>query len=401
MSNIIVTDNQYPTTPEQLAKWRPQGIRNLTPGLVERGKIKIGRKGASRTSTKGNSFQMPEKLDHFLVTTMDRTQDNNFEIDDRIMKMLANNKEIPVVLVYDDPQLNFPTRYAMYNGKTLQCTGDGQLGKWRNEDGSFVPVQCPCPKQDPTYTGKDKCKINGTLSVIIDGAEVIGGVWKFRTTSYNSVVGLLSSMAMITRITGGPLAGVPLVLKVSPKSVQDPVRGSQQTIYIVSLEYRGSVSQLRSIGYQTLLDHQKHGIRIEQIENNARALLAELPDPLEDEAEDVVTEFYPEQQEGYVEAKKADEVVQRKSFASRNSSQEAQVIEAQVIDNEPTQQQATYQRQAQRVQRDPVQRMQPAQQPVNQVQQPVQQQQAPQQQEQGQVMQQPMQQQNDDLPDLF
>lgn len=393
MSNIIVTDNQYPTTPEQLAKWRPQGIRNLTPGLVERGKIKIGRKGASRTSTKGNSFQMPEKLDHFLVTTMDRTQDNNFEIDDRIMKMLANNKEIPVVLVYDDPQLNFPTRYAMYNGKTLQCTGDGQLGKWRNEDGSFVPVQCPCPKQDPTYTGKDKCKINGTLSVIIDGAEVIGGVWKFRTTSYNSVVGLLSSMAMITRITGGPLAGVPLVLKVSPKSVQDPVRGSQQTIYIVSLEYRGSVSQLRSIGYQTLLDHQKHGIRIEQIENNARALLAELPDPLEDEAEDVVTELYPEQQEGYVEAKKADEVVQRKSFASRNAQEsqviEAQVIEAQTIESEPVQQQAPQQQQAQRMQREPVKRMQPAQQPVNQVQQ--------QQEDQGQVMQQ----QNDDLPDLF
>ena len=64
----------------------------------------------------------------------------------------------------------------MYNGKTLQCTGDGQLGKWRNEDGSFTPVQCPCNKQDPTYTGKDKCKINGTLSVIIDGADVIGGV---------------------------------------------------------------------------------------------------------------------------------------------------------------------------------------------------------------------------------
>lgn len=386
MSNIIATDNQYPTTPEQLAKWRPQGIRNLTPGLVERGKIKIGRKGASRTSSGGNNFQMPEKLDHFLITTMDRTQDNNFEVDERIMGLIGNNKEIPVMLVYDDPQLNFPTRYAMYKGKTLQCTGDGELGKWRNDDGSFMPVQCPCPKQDPAYTGKDKCKINGTLSVIIDGADVIGGVWKFRTTSYNSVVGLLSSMAMIQRITGGPLAGVPLVLKVSPKSVQDPIRGSQQTIYVVSLEYRGSASQLRSIGYQTLLDQQKHGVRIEQIENNARALLAELPDPLEDEAEDVVTEFYPEQQEGYVEAKKADEVVQRKSFANRNNAQEEKFIEAQFIEAEESNQQ-------QQPQKEPVQRMQPAQQPVNQVQQPVQQ---PVQQQQEQA-----QQQNDDLPDFF
>ena len=196
-------------------------------------------------------------------------------------------------------------------------------------------------------------------------------------------------MAMITRITGGPLAGVPLVLKVSPKSVQDPVRGSQQTIYIVSLEYRGSADQLRSIGYQTLLDHQKHGIRIEQIESNARALLAELPDPLEDEAEDVVTEFYPEQQEGYVEAKKADELVQRKSFASRNN-QQSQGVEAQVIESE-----AVIQQQA--PQQQPVERMQPAQQPVNKVQQqPIQQQPV------QQSVQQPVQKQSgNELPDLF
>ncbi|MBE0505873.1 MAG: hypothetical protein IBX50_04025, partial [Marinospirillum sp.] len=134
MSNIIATDaSSYPQTPEELARWRPTGVKNLTPGLVERGKIKIGMKGAARTSGSGSTFQMPKKLDHFLVTSMDRGNDNNYLIDQRIMEMLGSNPtEIPVKLVYDDPELNFPTRYAMYNGKTLQCTGDGNIAKWRD-----------------------------------------------------------------------------------------------------------------------------------------------------------------------------------------------------------------------------------------------------------------------------
>lgn len=286
--------------PVTITPWRPGGIKNLTPGLVERGKIKIGMKGAPRQKSGGSgTWQAPQKLDHFVVTTMERGADNNFLPDAEVMNRLGPSpKEIPVMLVYDDIELNFPTRYAMYDGKTLKCTGDGETARWRNDDGTHMMVQCPCHRQDPAYQGKDKCKITGTLSVIIDGAEVIGGVWKFRTTSYNSVVGILSSLAMIKRVSGGVLAGVPMVMKLSPKAVVDPVRGGQQTVYVVSLEYRGSVQSLRDQGYATLLAQQTHGARIEQIEQQARALLAYQPDPYEIEAEDIVPEFYPEQQQG-------------------------------------------------------------------------------------------------------
>jgi hypothetical protein len=282
--------------------FRPNGILNLSPGLVERGKIKIGEKGAVKTSASGNEFRAPVKLDHFIVTSMERGQDGNFLQDKEIMQSLGGKpKEIPIQLVYDDINLNFPSRYACYIGKTLWCSGDGQKARRANTNESGVLerghhlVQCPCPRQDPGYTGKDKCKINGTLSVVIMGANVVGGVWKLRTTSFNSVVGILSSLAMIKRITGGRLAGIPLTLKLSPKAVTDPVKGSQQTIYVVSVEYRGSIQELRNAGYQALREDKEHGIKIELLEDQARTMLAERRDEYEDDADDVVAEFFPEQ----------------------------------------------------------------------------------------------------------
>lgn len=297
---------QDPNYPELIASdagnFRPMGIRNLSPGLVERGKIKIGQKGQMRTSGRGNQFQPPQKLDHFLITSMERGEDGNFMRDTDVMQMLGDKpREIPVRLVYDDIDLNFPSRYAAYIGKTLWCTGDGQQARRANVDekGNLVAghhlVQCPCPRQDPAYQGRDKCKITGTLSVIIDGADVVGGVWKYRTTSYNSVVGILSSLAMIKRITGGRLAGIPLVMKLSPKAVTDPVKGSQQTVYVVSLEYRGSVQQLRDAGYAALKEDKEHGARIEHIEDQAKALLADRSDEYETESDDIVDEFYIDQ----------------------------------------------------------------------------------------------------------
>lgn len=294
------TNDRIPAR-DVLAQPRRMGIKNLSPGLVERGKIKIGMKGAERQKQGGGgSYQMPQKLDHFLVTTTERGRDNNFMRDERLHVSLGETpREIPVILIYDDIDLNFQTRYAAYAGKTLWCSGDGETAsraQKKDDKVEYHPVECPCPRQSPTYEGRDKCKINGTLSVMIQGAEAIGGVWKFRTTSYNSVVGILSSLALIKRITGGPLAGIPLMMTLTPKTVQDPIKGSQQTIYVVGLEFRGGLQALQSQGHDMLLDRTKHGLRIEHIEQEARSMLSLSPAvyAAPDDIEDEVDEFYPE-----------------------------------------------------------------------------------------------------------
>jgi hypothetical protein len=147
--------------------------------------------------------------------------------------------------------------------------------------------------------GQGKCKINGILSVIIDGAQAVGGVWKFRTTSYNSVVGILSSLALIQRITGGRLAGIPLAMTVTPKTVANPLDGKQQTIYVVGLLYAGTMDSLRDTGYQIAMTEAKHGISMARIEEDAMLMLAHKPvggaglgDDLD---QDVIEEFYPEE----------------------------------------------------------------------------------------------------------
>lgn len=284
-------------TQEIIAPARPMRvtqIKDLVPSLPERGKIKIGIKGAVRKSSKGNEFQPPEKLDHFVVTGLERDQTGNFRRDEAIHKTLGEKPtEISVRLLYDDPALNFPTRYACFRGKTLWCSGDGERANRLGKDGQYHEGPCPCPRKDPGHTGPDKCKMNGVLSAMIDGAGSLGGVWKFRTTSYNSIVNILSSMAFLRSLTGGALANIPLQLRVSPKPATKP-DGSPVTIYMVSLEFNGDMDALQ----QRAIERSKTMLNIAQIESEARRMLALAPPsvPLAgDVASDVVEEFYPEQ----------------------------------------------------------------------------------------------------------
>jgi hypothetical protein len=289
-------------------------IRGLVPSLPERGHIKIGKKGAMRNSSGGKQFQPPVKLDHFEITTMERGEDGNFVRDEAleqaIMEKTGQQKltRIPIVLLYDDIELNFQSRYAAYAGRTLWCTGDGREAQRLAQSGADkdgMPtfarkaVACPCEHVAREYTGDKPCKFNGSLSAVISGAGKIGGIWKFRTTSYNSVVNLTSVLAFLQRGTGGVLAGIPLMLTVGPKAATSP-DGKQQTVYVVGIEFDGTMEDLQQVGYDKAVLRAKAQQRIHQLEAHTRRLLAS-PDPATgavfpgETAEDVTTEFYPEQ----------------------------------------------------------------------------------------------------------
>lgn len=279
---------------------RPQRsliVKGLVPGLAERGKIKIGYKGQMIKSSKGTEFQPPKKLDHFLVTTLQRGEDGNFLRDEPLHQLLGDKpKRIPVRLLFDDIDLNFQCRYACFVGRTLWCTGDGEsASRLVNANEPRQNVTCTCERIERDYQGKDKCKINGVLSAMIDGAHGVGGVWKFRTTSWNTVQGLLSSLALIKRITGGVLAGIPLSLTIQPKTVTTP-DGSTLPVQVVSLEWAGSEEELQDIGYRLRRKQAEHHVRLEFVEQEARRLLAPPPESMsEEEAADMVEEHYPEQ----------------------------------------------------------------------------------------------------------
>jgi len=267
-------------------------IKDIEPRLPVLGRIKIGEKGEERKKGRGKegTYQLPRKLDHFRITTTERGEDNNFLIDRQIHEMLGGDKptEIPVRLMFDDMTLNFQSRYVCYDGKKVFCTGDGETairgGKER---------KCPCERREGTYAGANKCKPNGVLLVVIDGAQRVGGVWKYTTTSWNIVSGLMASLSMLQAATNGVLAGIPLVMKLAPQTVTDPIQNRSQTMYMVSLDFRGSIEDLQDAGYRIALHREKHNVRIKEIESMARKALEYDPGimELDDDAPD---EFYPE-----------------------------------------------------------------------------------------------------------
>lgn len=268
-------------------------IKGLTPRLGECGKIKIGIKGEVRKGKNGGEYRLPTKLDHFVVTTMDKENDD-FKQDEALMKKIGHYdsfggyhcREIPVRLPYDDPSLNFPTSYAYYDSAACQCRGDGELAT--TSTGEIIECN---PETCPNIKDK-KCKPTGVLSVILDDAPRVGGVYKFRTTGWNSINNLFSSMEFIRGLTNGLLAGLPLMLTLTPKHTVIPGTKTSTTIYMVNLEYRGSLRDMVTAIQQTMNTRALMQYSVKDFEKLAEEALA-LPEAPE-ECKAIVEEFYPD-----------------------------------------------------------------------------------------------------------
>ena len=270
-------------------------IKGLIPGLTEIGKIKIGRKGAERKNAEGKTWQLPEKVDHFIVTTLDRGPDNNFLPDKELcarLKLAEKPKEIPITLLFDDLSLNFQSRYVCYVGKKLACSGDGENAITAGH--KIIP--CPCPQKEPTYKGPDKCKMKGWLSCLITGAGIVGGVWKFRTTGYNSTVGIMSSLSLIATMTGGFLAGIPLRMRIMPKVATNPDNGQSVTIYVVGITFAGDMAQLQKTSLAIAQSNAEYRQRMIGVEDAMRKLIS-VDAEIVDQAGDINEEHYPPEPE--------------------------------------------------------------------------------------------------------
>lgn len=276
-------------------------IKNLPRKLNEAGKIKIGKKGAETTSSTGTVFRMPTRLDHFLITTTERDAAGDYVPDEALMNRIKDEKVgiinkngdligIPIRLLYEDTELNFPTRYASYVKGKLSCYGDG-VQSWSRLDDFKNSRPCPCPRLAADYTGDDKCKPNGALTCVIDAANLFGQVHIFRTTSINSVMGILGGIDLIKAATKGHIAGIPLMLVVSNKSTITP-SGSPTTVQVVSICYRGTMDQLRQSTLRLLQDEKQFLLGMDEIEAEARAAGGGVVVP-ESEEDEFVAEFAP------------------------------------------------------------------------------------------------------------
>lgn len=276
-------------------------IKGLADRISVLGHIKIG--GRKKVRVKGGAERpIPVKFDHFVITTNEQ-DDLGYIVDEALtQKLLADqlkllvsehtepiyneagqiiktvqtvdteklkeqNKKLTRILVmlpFDKIDDNLVTSLAVYDKDGCRCRGDGETAEYVDpQTGEVIKVRCPCklfmsklnPEDDidlrPSHEKHLKpepgkglvCKANGNLRVMIHRARTLGGIHVFRTTSLNSIAQLQSAMHQVSNLTGGIMAGIPLVLELQPKRVIPGPNKKPQLAYVVALTYRASINE--------------------------------------------------------------------------------------------------------------------------------------------------------------
>ena len=213
----------------------------ITPPTL--GSIRIG-----IAVTKGDR-KMPQKDDAFTITTLVQSKDGwiTHSLHNEVMKQQAparegaqqKIREIPVRLMFNDPDLNMRAEYSVFEPKSGRplCAGDGQSARRRTAMG-VEAIDCPGP--DTCKYGQDKhCKLYARMNVQIEGQSDELGTFVFRTTGFNSVRTLSARMSYLHALTGGKLAGIPLSLRLRAKTSANSYKS---VVYFVDLQVREGMS---------------------------------------------------------------------------------------------------------------------------------------------------------------
>ena len=316
-------------------------IKNLTPRLPEMGGIRAGTKGEEVVSGDGKRWRLPKRLNHYLITTPERDEKGTLILDTELMDSLKKSDKaivdangnltgIPIRLLYNDISLNFPTRYACYTGNKCVCSGDGEKANTR--DGR--EVKCPCKQLEPTYEGKDKCRVNGRLTCIIDGALMFGGCYVLRTTSINTVKQILGSLLLYHTATSGMLSFIPFLLVLKPMTTTIPTTGQLTTVYISSILYNGSPLELKKEALSIAKEHSQLLVEMKQVEASARQLIKYEVESEQEQA-DIQQEFYPDAIEVPAEQKPEPELDKEpEPPAEQEPEQEPEDVKPETTDPE-------------------------------------------------------------------
>lgn len=325
----------------------------IKPKICELGKIKIGRLGAERTSAKGNKYRQPEKLDHFIVTTMNRDKEGNLTEDKDLMDDLRKNgyadadqaiRRLPIRVLSDDLEDIMQASYCCYIRKRCAIRSDGRETTWFAKDGKWLETPVVEP-WDPTLLdrkgsdGKPLLKMNVVFNCVIASNETrFGGVHRLRTTSTISAAQLYGSLSHLLGLTGGVLVGMPLQLAIRPMQVSPAeLDGKSTTVYVLHVEMVGKdVKALQ----QDALDQMRFRLQYQKEIGRSMIEYRKLltapgleTDPRE--AADVQEEFYPETSHERVEPKSETDPLLTDNGQASEMPPSGQPIESRQAEESP------------------------------------------------------------------
>ena len=285
----------------------------LSPRPCELGKIKIGGLGEERKGQGGGTYRLPEKYDHFVITTLYRGEDGKLREDAALMASLkeycdADGKlrTLPVALLSNDIEEVLQASYLWYDGKKLAAKSDGEmLTKFADmKTGQWLPQPETVPWKPEWADLKDgkgnpRFKLHCTMNVVIASREAKwGGFYKFRTTSRITADQLYGSLVQLRQLTGGILRGLPLRLIVRPLQVAP--NGKPTTVYVVHVELAGSdVAAIQKQALEIAQHEVQNAKQLAAAQAEYRQLLRSPDEFLDDDEEaEVAQEFAPHQQPG-------------------------------------------------------------------------------------------------------
>lgn len=260
--------------------------KGLSERLAEIGKIKIGGKGETRKSKKGTDYQLPVKFNHFVITTTEKGVDGNFIPDAPVMKRIGDKpKELSICFAFDDIDMNFFTEFQMYSGKKRICHGDGETATRTDKDGNHGQVACNTDTCKFLNSEPAQCKPTGILSCYLSDSMEVGGIYRFRTHSWNTVSAILGALKIFSNETGGVLQGLPFKLKFLKKATPDHGNVNIITIVMDGVE----LNEMRQLALTERGNRSKFGVNMKQLEMDA---LSSGYNIHTDDPADVENEFY-------------------------------------------------------------------------------------------------------------
>ena len=261
----------------------------LTPPVI--GRIAIGK------VVEKNGKRLPEKDDEFTVTSQVQNKDGwvNHPVDETLRKASGSKlRNIPVRLLFDDPDLNLRANYSLFDRQTGRplCVGNGETCR-RSTSSGLQTLPCPSPEACELARGGN-CKPYGRLNVRIGDDDELGS-FVFRTTGFNSIRTLSTRLKYFHAVSGGLLSTLPLELRLRGKSTTQSHRAA---IYYVDLTVRTGMTMSEAISSAKLQSAERNVLGFDQValDEAARQGFAEGAfEESEEEGAAVVEEFYPDE----------------------------------------------------------------------------------------------------------
>lgn len=209
-------------------------------------------------------------------------------------KIEANKKlqSIPVRLMYNDPNLNFSSRFVAFEATGGRVLCHGNNGKaYRNENGKVEEYTCP-GSEHCEFGLQTGCKPHGRLFVQVDGQDDYLGLFVHRTSGLNTTRYLSSRLIQMSNMMRGKIAGFPLSLVMRAKTSHL----SGANIVFLDLEFRRgmSIKNLKVAQDEYLKEWAEMGWDRESFEEGVRTALTAngVSEIDQDDGIAILAEFY-------------------------------------------------------------------------------------------------------------